>query len=117
MGALLVAVTVIAVFVVIDRVGLWAERRGWVYWRKRRNGRGGDAGGSVLGVMDELFSPGRRHTIEEIASKKNGRIDIAVGDDEWVDLDSGRVRLSTTRPPSAVREERRDDSEAGEPHA
>lgn len=48
----------------------------------------------MLGVMDELFSPAFRHTVEEIAGKKHSRVDLSAGDDEWIDLDGGKVYLS-----------------------
>lgn len=50
------------------------------------------------GVMDELFSPATRHTAEEIAGKQNGRVDLSVGDDGWIDLDGGRVRPHHQQP-------------------
>ncbi|MCK0089902.1 hypothetical protein MWU77_03790 [Rhodococcus sp. F64268] len=93
MEVLLIGVIAIVVLVGVDQAALWAERRGWVYWR-RSNPRTADAGSGMLGAMDELFSPAKRHVTEEIVGKRNGRIDIAVGDDGWIDLDSGRVRLS-----------------------
>jgi len=37
--------------------------------------------------------PATRHTAEEIAGKQNGRVDLSVGDDGWIDLDGGRMRL------------------------
>ncbi|SDD38556.1 hypothetical protein SAMN05444580_104133 [Rhodococcus tukisamuensis] len=80
----------ITVLVGLDQVGLWAERKGWVYWRK---GKRGDAGGGMLGVMDELLSPAKSHTLEEIANKQHGRVDVTVGDGGWVDLDGGRAHL------------------------
>ena len=93
MEVLLIGVIAIVVLVGVDQAALWAERRGLVYWR-RSNPRTADAGSGMLVAMDELFSPAKRHVTEEIVGKRNGRIDIAVGDDGWIDLDSGRVRLS-----------------------
>jgi len=46
---------------VIDRLGLWAERHGWIYWRKARPKTMGRA---VLGSMQEFVEPEVRHVIE-----------------------------------------------------
>jgi hypothetical protein len=46
---------------VIDRIGLWAERKGWIYWRKARPKTMGRA---VLGTMQEFVEPEVRHVIE-----------------------------------------------------
>lgn len=96
MNVAVIGAVVVAAVVGFDQVALWAERRGWIYWRKHRSGGSADAGAAMLGVMDELFSPAARHTAEEIVGKQNGRIDLSVGDDGWIDLETGRVRLPTT---------------------
>ncbi|MGN5238300.1 DUF6191 domain-containing protein [Rhodococcus sp. SJ-3] len=98
MEALLIGVTAIVVLVGIDQAALWAERRGWIFWRKSKP-RTADAGSGTLGMMDELFSPAKRHVTEEVVGKRHARIDVAVGDGGWIDLDSGRVRLSTSDQP------------------
>lgn len=99
MDAVLSGAFVLAVLIGLDQMGLWAERRGWIYWRKRMCSGSADAGVAMLGVMDALFSPATRNTVEEIAGKKNGRIDLSVGEDEWIDLDRGRVHRPTTSDP------------------
>ncbi|MFE3441922.1 DUF6191 domain-containing protein [Nocardia sp. NPDC059180] len=85
---------------VVDQIGFWAERRGWIYWRRRRpepSGGGGVAG--MFGEMQALLSPSYRHTISEVEAKKTLRVDLATGDDHpvVVDLDGNTVVL---RPPS-----------------
>ncbi|WP_409483088.1 hypothetical protein [Arsenicicoccus dermatophilus] len=48
--------------VVVDRLGVWAESRGWSYWRRRSRGSTGQAGiGPLLGV----FHPAHHHVVEE----------------------------------------------------
>lgn len=46
----------------LDRLALWAEGRGWLYWRRRR-GTGGS--GTVLGDVFLLFQPSRAHVVAE----------------------------------------------------
>lgn len=41
----------------LDRAGLWLERRGWIYWRKRR--AGGSALGPTLLELQKLFESGK----------------------------------------------------------
>lgn len=96
MEIVVVGAIAVAIVVGFDQLALWAERKGWIYWRRHTSGGGSaDAGAGMLGVMDELFSPATRHTAEEIVGKQNGRMDLSVGGDGWIDLDSGRVHLPT----------------------
>jgi hypothetical protein len=71
----------------LDRLALWAEDRGWVYWR-RRHGTGGSA--TVLGDVFLLFQPNRAHVVEE---QKRQQQTIAYPEDAAppldVDLDAG----------------------------
>lgn len=58
-----VAAAVAAALVVVDRLLLAAERRGWIYWRKRKA-----SPGSLAGAMLEIHSlmqPSARHVAEE----------------------------------------------------
>jgi hypothetical protein len=59
---------------VIDRLGVWAERRGWIYWRKARPKTMGRA---VLGAMQEFVEPEVRHVIE---AQEQDRVTIDVVD-------------------------------------
>jgi hypothetical protein len=55
---------VCAVFVgifIIDRVGLWLESKGWIYWRKRKSSGGV---GNAFQELNAFFHPSARHTIE-----------------------------------------------------
>lgn len=103
MGYVLFAIAVVAVLVAFDRLALWAERRGWIYWRKSEGGR--DAGGGVLGVMDNLLNPATRHLLEEREHKQSTRVDINAAGGE-LDLESRTVYLpgamsAAHRPPAA----------------
>ena len=64
LGALLV----LTALVLLDRLGLWMERRGWIYWRKRRSK--GTLGATLL-ELQKIFESGRsKHVIE---AKRDGR--------------------------------------------
>lgn len=105
MGYLVFAIAVVAVSVALDQLALWAERRGWMYWRKSEGGR--DAGGGVFGVMDNLFDPAKRHLLEEREHKQLMRVDINASGGA-LDLESRTVYLtgapSVEHRPSAVRD-------------
>ncbi|RVW02033.1 hypothetical protein EGT50_11425 [Rhodococcus xishaensis] len=79
---------VLAGAIILDQFGLWAERRGWIYWRKKK-GTGGSPG--ALEYMNTLFSPSTQNVVEERESKRVTRVDLATGDE--LDLDSPTVFL------------------------
>jgi Family of unknown function (DUF6191) len=60
----------LAVFL-LHRLALWAERRGWIYYRNRR----GSALGSVLGAIDPIYNPGKHHQLEEQRRLEDDRDD------------------------------------------
>lgn len=80
--------------VALDRVAVWAEARGWIYWRRRSPDRRG--GGGPLGDVFELFQPSRQHLIAE---RDRQRLTIAQRETDEpqpdVDLDAGTARIST----------------------
>ncbi|MBI1361240.1 MAG: hypothetical protein GC155_13265 [Alphaproteobacteria bacterium] len=51
----------VAVFA-IDRLCLWMEAKGWIYWRKVK--RRGSAGAAALSTFNEAFDPSSRHAAE-----------------------------------------------------
>ncbi len=59
----LIAVGVFA----LDQLGLWLERRGWLYWRKK-SGSGSGVGNALLG-MQSVFEPDKRH-VHEVQVKR-----------------------------------------------
>jgi hypothetical protein len=59
---LLLVSCVAAVAVPLHRLALWAEARGWIYYRKA--GRGGSLGTALL-EMQALVEPPQRHVVEE----------------------------------------------------
>jgi len=47
----------------LDRLGLWAERQGWIYYRYKRSSRG--AIGNAILELQAIAEPTKRHVIEE----------------------------------------------------
>lgn len=95
---LFLAVLLVMVGLMLDRIGLWAERRGWIYWRKRRPSLSGGAAAGMLGDLQAVLSPSYRHVVEENESKKVLRLDQAAGDGDTavIALSTSTVGLSVT---------------------
>ena len=53
---------------VIDRLALWAEARGWIYWRRKKAQTG--ALGSALMEMNVITNPSAQHVIDAKDAKK-----------------------------------------------
>jgi hypothetical protein len=63
---LLVAGVILAIGVtlyLLDRLLLWMERRGWVYWRKTKRSTGPGVGNALLEIQT-LVEPSARHVLE-----------------------------------------------------
>jgi hypothetical protein len=82
--------------VVTDRLALWAESRGWVYWRRTKPEPSGGSG--ALGELIELFQPSRRHVVEE-RQRQHLTADLPESGAPplGVDLEAGVVRLTERR--------------------
>ncbi len=61
----------------LDRLFLWMEARGWLYWRKVK--RKASAGGTFMSVGG-IFDPGVRHLTE--AQEQQAQEDEEDGDDD-----------------------------------
>lgn len=57
-----VAAAVVAAVLVLDRVLLWMERRGWIFYRHRRAAPG--TLGSALVELESLMQPARQHVVD-----------------------------------------------------
>ena len=68
MHYILIGSIVILGLFLLDRLGLWAERRGWVYYRHRRSS--GGAMGNAFLELQSFFEPAKRPIIEERKSLK-----------------------------------------------
>ncbi len=62
-GAFILIVTVVSVGFLLDRLGLWMEDRGWIYYRKKE-GDGKAAVGNALLQLDSFFQPEKKNVIE-----------------------------------------------------
>ncbi len=47
----------------LDRAALWAEDRGWIYWRKRQPDRA--TSGNAMLEVQALLEPQKVHVVEE----------------------------------------------------
>lgn len=63
MGWVLWVLGLVVVLFVLDRLALWAESRGWIYWR--RSPPSGSAAGNALMSVAGIFEPGKQHAVEE----------------------------------------------------
>ena len=84
-----------------DRVLLWMEGRGWIYWRNHEAEIGAGSMFSVINEIQTLLSPSQRHVTEQKERQLVLRDDEESGAplDRRIDLESGRVVIR--RPPSS----------------
>ena len=64
MKTVLVIAAIVLALVAIDRFLLWAEARGWIYWRRRER-LGSQVGAAIAGELGAILSPVER-TRQEI---------------------------------------------------
>lgn len=89
----------------LDRLGLWAEARGWIYWRRSRPSATG-SGGDILTDLIELFQPAHRHLVEEQQYERRTIAQFGSAAPPLdVDLDAGTATLrpdddAGDRPPN-----------------
>lgn len=57
-----------AALLAVDRAALWAERRGWLYWRKKKSKFVGS--GTNVSIAAELFQPNRAVYVQEMERKR-----------------------------------------------
>ncbi len=88
MGAALWIAGVILGLFALDRLSLWAEARGWIYYRRRK--RDVSAGGGVLDVMS-VIDPGARYAAE-VREQRHAEEDKDDGDDDGQRKPDDRVR-------------------------
>ena len=79
-----VVVGLVALALVLDRAMLWAEKRGWVYWR--RNKASSSSLGSAMLEVQSILEPDKKHVVEEQARQRSD-IDQAGDDDPLQDND------------------------------
>lgn len=76
----LVALIVVISVLTLDRLLLWMEARGWIFYRKKKPTGGGAA---MLGVAAELFQPAQHSAVQEL-EEQSRRLDDA-GDADPLD--------------------------------
>ena len=76
MDALVFFAAVAVVLWGIDRLLTGAESRGWIYWRKQKRG---SALGNVMGALDAIYNPARKHQQAEVRRIQDSRDDIEDG--------------------------------------
>lgn len=73
MRIIIYSLSVLLLFVLLDKLGLWLESKGWLYYRKCKPTSG--ILGNSLQELNAIFMPSNRHVIEakqnEIAYKKH----------------------------------------------
>ena len=52
----------------LDRLALWAEAKGWIYWRRKKAQTG--AMSSILMNLNVVTNPSAQHVIEAKEAKK-----------------------------------------------
>ena len=66
MHLLVTAVAAIAALAAVDQLLMWMERRGWIYWRRRKR----DPRGALLGPIDNVFNPAHEHVTQQQETEK-----------------------------------------------
>lgn len=66
MKAVVLVGVVVAGLVALDRLLLWAEERGWIYWRRKKR-VGGQVGAGIAAELGAILSPAER-TRQEVAA-------------------------------------------------
>jgi hypothetical protein len=90
-GAILV---IGAALYLLDRLLLWMERRGWVYWRKTKRSTGPGVGNALLEIQT-LVEPAARHVLELRQEVKEDSPEL--GDLPSDDMISGPPEAPDTR--------------------
>jgi len=69
-------ITISATLFLLDRLALWMERQGWIYWR-RSNGTSSRLANAFL-ELHAMLEPSKRHVVE--VRKKEKRDQAESGD-------------------------------------
>jgi hypothetical protein len=73
-----VILTIAIALLILDQLGLWMQRHGWIRWRKpapRPTGGGGMAG--LLTEFQQLVEPQVRHVIEDREERRLGGLTLS----------------------------------------
>jgi hypothetical protein len=75
----------IAAAFLLDRVGLWMEKRGWIYWRQKKRDTGG--GGAMAGMLtgfQKIIEPQIEHR-QQVMEERNEAIGQRLGRGDDID--------------------------------
>lgn len=95
-GWILVGVASVAVLVALDRLLLWAESRGWVYWRRHKPSS--SSMGNAMASLQAFLEPTKEYVVEE-RSRQDAAIDLAADDDPLDDEDPPDDDTGRRSPP------------------
>ncbi|MGW6694796.1 hypothetical protein ACWF62_13585 [Rhodococcus sp. NPDC054953] len=98
MSLLLGMAGIVGFVVALDRVGVWAEKWGWIHWRRMG---GGNGAAGLFNAAQELITPSTRHAVEEQHRLQTTRLThSADGSPFSLDPDRGVIYLhrSATSP-------------------
>ncbi|NYI07835.1 DUF6191 domain-containing protein [Allostreptomyces psammosilenae] len=98
-----------ALLLLADRTLLWMERRGWIYYRRRKAGVGAASAAGLIDELNVLFTPSQRVVQEEKQRQLSLRDDTDSGapPHRRIDLDSGRAVVISRAPDPDNRGSRR----------
>ncbi len=68
---------VVLLLFILDRLALWIEAKGWLYYRKTKHKAKGSLGDAFLEIQS-MIEPGKRHVLEE--KKREKREESESGD-------------------------------------
>jgi hypothetical protein len=71
---MLVAALAVVVLLALDRLALWAEARGWIYYRKTKGRTGANLGDAFLEIQ-AMVEPSKRHVLEIKREEKSEQND------------------------------------------
>lgn len=85
----------LAVVVIVDRLALRAEARGWIYWRRAR---GRAIASAALGGLTEALQPSQMHYVQEMkhdrkSSVARGQGPLSTDESPWTPVDASVVRF------------------------
>src|SRR6185503_10492179 len=63
--------------ILLDRVAVWMEARGWIYWRKQKPAGKSGGGGGMSGLLtdfQQLVEPQVRHVIQDREERRLVRL-------------------------------------------
>ena len=63
----------------LHRLALWAEARGWIYYRSTKHGSSGTLGNALLEIQ-AMIDPGKKIVLQEIRREKNKTEESESGD-------------------------------------